>query len=270
MPRRATVVAQAAASPQVSGGMKIFDLLYVAVFAVGLPLYDHLASWPVYVRRTQVEPARARAWLWSTCIVYQWVLVVIGAGYWSYAGRPWSELKLTVPGGWRLAVAVALPLAFSAYQLFCILQLRRDPALRERLRATIGDVADVVPHTRSEVPLFTAVSITAGFCEEFLYRGYLLWTLAPWLGWWGAAALSVPLFALAHSYQGWRGLVRTGIAGAIYVVLVGLLDSLWPVIALHVAVDASAGVMSWLALRDRPNPAAPGDAMRAQAVGPVR
>jgi membrane protease YdiL (CAAX protease family) len=106
-----------------------------------------------------------------------------------------------------------------------------------------------MPRSRAEVRRFTAVSFTAGFCEEFLYRGYFLWALTPFLGWWGAAALSVPLFGLAHAYQGWRGIVRTALVGAGFVAIVALLDSLWPAIVLHFLVDAFSGVMAWVVLQ---------------------
>lgn len=234
-----------------------FDLMYVALFAVGFPLYDALFGWPAYARRRQADPARARAWLWSTSMVQAWCFVGLGAGYWLYAGRPWSALKLTMPEGWRLAVAVALVAAYSVYQLYSIAQLRRDPALRESVRPQVAAVADVVPHTRPELSKFTAVSFTAGFCEEFLYRGYFLWALAPWLGWWGAVALSTVCFALGHAYQGWLGVLRTGIVGALYALTVWLLDSLWPAIVLHVLVDVFGGVMAWLVLRNDPPAPAP-------------
>ena len=52
---------------------------------------------------------------------------------------------------------------------------------------------------------FGGVSLTAGFCEEFLYRGYFIWVLAPWLGWWGAAAVSLLFFAVSHMTRAeWR------------------------------------------------------------------
>ena len=80
---------------------------------------------------------------------------------------------------------------------------------------------------------FGGVSLTAGFCEEFLFRGYFIWALAPWLGWWGAAALSLLIFASGHAYQGWNGALRTGIVGAIFTLVVAIFGSLWPAIALH-------------------------------------
>jgi membrane protease YdiL (CAAX protease family) len=94
------------------------------------------------------------------------------------------------------------------------------------------------------------VSLTAGFCEEFLFRGYFIWVFAPWLGWWGAAALSVLIFAILHAYQGWNGVLRTGIVGAVFTLVVAIFNSLWPAIALHALMDLGAGMMAWLALRE--------------------
>jgi membrane protease YdiL (CAAX protease family) len=62
-----------------------------------------------------------------------------------------------------------------------------------------GALAAALPHTRTELYWFGAVSLTAGFCEEFLYRGYRIHAPTPWLGFPGAAALSVVLFAGGHA-----------------------------------------------------------------------
>ena len=97
---------------------------------------------------------------------------------------------------------------------------------------------------------FGGVSLTAGFCEEFLYRGYFIWVLAPWLGWWGAAALSVACFAAGHAYQGWNGVLRTGIVAVFFTLVVATFDSLWPAIALHALVDLAGGLAAWLAAQD--------------------
>ncbi len=97
---------------------------------------------------------------------------------------------------------------------------------------------------------FGGVSLTAGFCEEFLYRGYFVWVISPWLGWWGAAALSVPFFAIGHAYQGWNGVLRTGMVGAFFMLVVAIFGSLWPAIALHALIDLGQGMMAWLVLRE--------------------
>ena len=83
-----------------------------------------------------------------------------------------------------------------------------------------------------------------------LYRGYFIWVFSPWVGWSGAAALSLSLFAIGHVYQGWNGVLRTGIVGAFFTLVVAISGSLWPAIALHALIDLGSGVMAWLALRE--------------------
>jgi membrane protease YdiL (CAAX protease family) len=66
---------------------------------------------------------------------------------------------------------------------------------------------------------------------------------------WGAAALSVVLFGLAHAYQGAKGIVTTGIVGSLLTLVVLIFGSLWPAIVLHALLDIQQGVVAWLVLR---------------------
>ena len=229
------------------------DLLYVALFALAVPLWDYLASWPALQRQFKANPARARKRLWIAAIVYPWALVAIGAALWVAHDRPWSALGFSVPDGWRLWVVVGLVLLLVAYYVQAAAAVARDPEARASVRQQFtGNLSDVLPHTRTELTWFGAVSLTAGFCEEFLYRGYFIWALSPQLGWWGAAALSMVLFASGHAYQGWNGVLRTGVVGALFTAVVALFGSLWPAIILHGLVDLGGGVMAWLTLREEP------------------
>jgi membrane protease YdiL (CAAX protease family) len=125
------------------------------------------------------------------------------------------------------------------------------------MRQQIGTLTTFLPHTRTDLVRFGGVSLTAGFCAEFLYRGYFIWVFAPWLGWWGAAALSLLLFASGHAFQGWNGALGTGIVGAIFTLVVAIFGSLWPAIALHALHDLGGGMIAWLALREGSSGAAP-------------
>ena len=228
------------------------DLLFVALFAIAAPLMDHGVFWPAHRRLAQTDPAWARIWLCAWTIGSLWTLAAFGAALWLASGRSFASLGFTVPEGWRLWAAIALWLLLAAYQGWAIWMLTRSAEQRAGLRGQVESLAAVLPHTRPELQWFSGVSLTAGFCEEFLYRGYFIWAFAPWLGWWGAAALSLPFFAAAHFYQGWNGVVRTGVVGALFTGVVALFDSLWPAIALHALIDLGSGAMSWLALRERP------------------
>ena len=62
--------------------------------------------------------------------------------------------------------------------------------------------------------------VVAAFGEEFFYRGFLMKRLAQMLGdtnktWLIGALVSAIYFGLAHMYQGWSGVITTGIIGFI-------------------------------------------------------
>lgn len=101
-------------------------------------------------------------------------------------------------------------------------------------------VVVLAPHTRSERRLALGVAVTAGICEELLYRGFLV-ALGVGFGlpWWAAAVLSCVLFALAHAYQGWWGLVGPGLLGVLYMVLYLGTGSLVVPIVAHILIDVS-------------------------------
>jgi membrane protease YdiL (CAAX protease family) len=226
------------------------DLLFVALFAVVGPLIDYAILWPAFGRLSQADPPWARRWLWASAIVYPWLLVGFGAAIWIASGRSWTAMGFGVPDGWRMWGAIALFLLVAGYHAWAAVAVARNAEAKASVRQQLAPVASVLPHTRSELYWFGGVSLTAGFCEEFLYRGFFIWAFAPWLGWWGAAALSLPFFAMAHLYQGWNGVLRTGIVGLLLTLVVAVFDSLWPAIALHAVIDVGAGVMAGLVLRE--------------------
>ncbi len=227
----------------------LLDLIYVALFAVAFPLWDYLVYWPAFQRQLQVDPAGARKRLWTAASIWPWVLVAIGAALWMANGRSWASFGFSVPHGWRLWTSLALLLLVVAYYVYATAAVARSADARASVLRN-ETLTIVMPHTRAELHRWNGVALTAGFCEEFLYRGYFIWVFAPWLGWWGAAALSVAFFATGHAYQGWKGVLHTGIVGALFALVVATFDSLWPAIALHAAVDLGSGAIAWLALRE--------------------
>jgi membrane protease YdiL (CAAX protease family) len=225
------------------------DWAYVALIVATL-LVDHFAVWAAFRRDSQIDPPRARVRLWSRWMIMLWTLAVVGIALWTSAGRAWPMLGLTVPTTWRFGAGITLAVAFAALQAASATRIARTPALRTRLRTQFGTLAVVLPHTRPELGRFIAVSLTAGFCEEFVFRGYLIWAFQPWLGWWGAAGLSLLAFVAAHAYQGVAGLLRVGLVGAVLTLVVAIFGSLWPAIALHALLDIGSGVAAWLVLRE--------------------
>jgi membrane protease YdiL (CAAX protease family) len=140
-----------------------------------------------------------------------------------------------------VALLAALLMLFRA-QLRAIRRL--DPAKRDRIRNRQGAVSHLVPHNRVERAWFVPVAITAGLCEELIYRGFLLWAFRPFLGLWGAALASTVCFGFAHAYQGRQGAIRAGTLGAVFAVLAIAMGSVVPGMVLHALLDLIGGEVS--------------------------
>lgn len=212
---------------------------------------DHFVVWKAFIRQSSADGKKARNTLWLRGALLMWVASMMVLWLWVATGVPLSSVGLNPPEGWRLWVPVAGTAAFVALQTSSVIKIGRLQSPSPELRAQLGGVAAICPRTASELPAFFGASLTAGFCEELLFRGFLIWVLQPLVGLGLAAALSALLFGAAHAYQGPAGVIRTGLFGLVFTAIVLLTRSLWPAIVLHAVVDAMGGVLAWLVLRDQ-------------------
>jgi membrane protease YdiL (CAAX protease family) len=85
--------------------------------------------------------------------------------------------------------------------------------------------------------------VTAGLCEEFLYRGFAMAVLSrAGLPVGVVILLSSVIFGLAHLYQGRAGFVSTMVLGIFFGVSRAAFGSLVPAMVWHMGVDLVAGV----------------------------
>jgi membrane protease YdiL (CAAX protease family) len=130
--------------------------------------------------------------------------------------------------------------------------------ITEMLRRQARGFAALLPQGRRERHTFAVLAVTAGICEELLFRGFAI-AYVRWL-WPGASTLWVTVitaaaFGLVHLYQGPRGVVLTGLVGGYLAWLVLTTGSLFPAMIIHALLD-----LRILALRDlkKPSQASPG------------
>jgi membrane protease YdiL (CAAX protease family) len=124
------------------------------------------------------------------------------------------------------------------------LNLRRVSRIPPESRGPLQAIAErILPQTTVELLPYLALAITAGLCEEFLYRGFAMAALVQaGLSAWLVILASSILFGLAHSYQGRGGIVMTFVVGLVLGVSRLTYNSLVPAILWHSAVDIVAGV----------------------------
>ena len=100
--------------------------------------------------------------------------------------------------------------------------------------------SEIMPVTRKEKHIWNYVSLTAGVTEEIIYRGFLIFAfsyLFPDLSIWLVLIFSSLLFGLAHTYQGFSGVIRTTVVGVLFACLYIGIGSILPLIVLHFLID---------------------------------
>ena len=234
------------------------DLVIAGLVSIAYPIWDYFNSWPRMLRIMASGRPSPRLLVYGEVIATEWIVSAVIAAAWIGAARPWSLIGLVLPVGWRLVLTVALIAAMLMFFRSQLRAVRRiDPAKRERIRGRLAAVSPLIPHSRLERAWFFALSVTAGFCEEFIYRGFLLWALRPWLGLWGAALVSTISFGSLHAYQGRQGAFRAGMVGAVFAVITIVMGSVVPAMILHALLDIISGEASYaIVAEDSTSPAA--------------
>src|SRR5229473_2569575 len=179
--------------------------------------------------------------LYASTIAFQWFAVAVVAWRaWAH-GFTASQLGLAVQDKSRILVAAIVGAATIAALQW--LNLRRVGKIPVEARGPIQVLAErILPQSTVELLPYLALAITAGLCEEFLYRGFAMAVLAHvGLQAWAVVLLSSILFGLAHSYQGRGGIVMTLLIGLLLGTSRIAYESLVPAIFWHSAVDVVAG-----------------------------
>ncbi len=137
---------------------------------------------------------------------------------------------------------------FAAAAIFWVVSLVILAAIRVIMLALHMDLAAktvvaLAPHSAVDLLVWIGLSLSAGFCEEFVFRGYFLRQFsspvrAIWLG----VLVSSLLFGIAHGYQGIGGMLSITVYGALFCVLALLRSSLRPGMIAHAWQDIFTGV----------------------------
>lgn len=179
--------------------------------------------------------------LYASTIAFQWLAVAVVAWRAWVHGFTASQFGLIVPD--RSKILIAAVVGTAAIASLQWLNLRRMGRIPVEARGSLQAIAErILPQSTVELLPYLALAITAGLCEEFLYRGFAMAVLLHvGLPAWAVVLLSSVLFGLAHSYQGRGGIVMTLLIGLILGTSRLAYGSLVPAILWHGGVDVVAG-----------------------------
>jgi len=191
--------------------------------------------------------------LYGSTIVLQWLIVAVIAVLCARRSVDPAELGLSIASPMRITwLTVALTGVLCVNQVF---GLRKITQLPEGKRGSLFAISEkIMPQTGRERLLYAALACTAGLSEEFIYRGFVFMAFVrmtvnylPPNG--IAAVLSSAWFAVAHVYQGRRGVITTFVVGLIFAFTRIWTGSLIPAIAAHIGMDLTIGIYASQLLR---------------------
>jgi uncharacterized protein len=182
-----------------------------------------------------------RLTLYASTIAFQWIAVALVAWRAWVHGLTAAQLGLTMQDKTKIFVAAFVGAATIASLQW--LNLRRVGKIPAESRGPIQAMAErILPQSAVELLPYLALAITAGLCEEFLYRGFAMGVFTQ-IGFrtWASVLISSVLFGVAHSYQGRGGIVMTLLIGLFFGASRIAYQSLVPAVFWHSAVDVVAG-----------------------------
>jgi uncharacterized protein len=144
---------------------------------------------------------------------------------------------------WRdIGIALVALVAFFAIEGASSVIFRGNNAAASKV------LAQLTPQTALELTVWIALAISAGFCEEFMFRGYLQEQFRRLTG---SAALGVTIqavfFGAGHGYQGWALMLTIFFVGLLLGGVAAWRKSLVPTMITHGVGDTIAGVGTFVA-----------------------
>lgn len=172
------------------------------------------------------------AWEWAAFGYIYWGLRRRGKSLRDIAGDRWKSVA-------EFFMDVALSFGFwisSLIILYIVARLVHAAGAQETARS-------IAPRNLVETLLWIGLSITAGICEETIFRGYFqrqfaAWTRNPVAG----VVVSAALFGAGHIYQGGRATIVIGVYGLLFGILAETRSNLRPGIIVHAWHDSITGL----------------------------
>ena len=183
--------------------------------------------------------------LYASTLAFQWIAA--GVILWRTNAHEIraSQLGLAVPDP-PLTATVTVVLA-ALILLNQIMGLRRLVAHPAKIQGILPQLAlKLFPQDDVERLAFFALVTTVALCEELIYRGFVQRVFQDWFRGSVAAAVvaSAAFFALAHLYQGRRGLVSTLTIGIVFSAIREWTGSLLPCVVAHFVADITVGMLA--------------------------
>jgi uncharacterized protein len=195
--------------------------------------------------RTAQDPHRAA--MYTLTILMEWCVVAYIVWGAKKHGTPVGEM---IGGKWKNGLAVLIDMAIAAgFWLIAIVILLVTALAIHAPRATEA-IRFMLPRNGLEIFLWILTSLTAGFCEELIFRGYFQRQFSAWTGNVTVGViLGAVVFGAGHIYQGPKQALIITVYGLLFGILAETTKSLRPGMMAHAWHDGFAGLVGRLIVK---------------------
>ncbi|MGE5179607.1 MAG: CPBP family intramembrane glutamic endopeptidase [Bacteroidota bacterium] len=203
-----------------------------------------IAAWGVYVQTSGAAKGAAGRGstlpLYLSLAVLEWGLLRLTWAGLRRGGTSLHDLLGTRWATWKDVVRDVL-IAAGGWIAWTALSAAASPIVGEGSAKELGRL---LPRGPAEAAAWIVLSLSAGFCEEAVYRGYLQKQFAGLTGSAHAGVLvQAVLFGVSHAYQGAVNVAVITVLGALYGWLAFWRKSLKPGMILHAWMDIFGGLL---------------------------
>jgi uncharacterized protein len=183
-----------------------------------------------------------------TSIASEW-----GMAYWVWTGVHWrgGQLRDLTGGRWTSWRSLAFDVSI-AMPFWILWELTAWLVHRVVDGIPAATAAYHQPTGMTEIVLWFLLSISAGICEEIVFRGYLQQQFQSFAGnLVPAVILQGVVFGLAHTYQGWKQVIVIAALGILYGALVAWRRNLRASMIAHAWSDIFEGYLRFFLFPSR-------------------
>lgn len=214
------------------------DHAYMFFFGLVIPLMVSFQGKPKLGKSQWTSEEKIRAYIANGLIM--WAAAVLVLAIWFGTGRSFQDFGFKAPsinifGMTAIAVLVLAYFGDLIHEIF-------TDSRRQSLIEKWSKNAPFLPSNSREYRYFTFAGFSAGFCEEIIYRGFMINYLLAcssghWSAWYMAMLLPAIIFGALHSYQGHIAVNKIIFGGILFGLIYYYTQSFLLVVIIHFAID---------------------------------
>ncbi len=216
-----------------------FDHAFVLMIVIVVPIMS-LKSEQMTAEMIKSLPPKKHLFYTNGLMLIIGALLVLTS--WNISGRSWNELGFAL-----ISMNESVKIFCSILIVFYLSDLILGFFNIKYLESRLEDLHFIIPLNWQEFRSYIFLAVSAGICEEIIFRGFLITYFSHFLaevpyGQYVAILIPALVFSVSHIYQGWWAVLKILILALLFGYIFIFSESLIAVIIIHIMIDIFSGI----------------------------